>query len=364
MSNKHSAINIYQHCFGFLVVIAILNTLSCHHPDEPVQPPEPGKRDYTWTVDTLAYINSYQTLMYDIWASSPKDVYTVGHNERGSGCMYHYNGEQWSPVKLYLGEGGLIDVGMDLTAIYGFSSNNIWAVGINDSVNDNPPPNFFHSALIIHYDGTAWRKVDIEKGGSLNTVWGAQPNDVWAGGYKGALYHYNGEVWNKLSFDSRLIFCSISGINASDVYATAQKNLGVLYPLDTLEMILFHYDGLQWAQVDSFVSAWDLPEWKFGVSLWCTKRLYATSYGVYTPEGKAWRELLSSTEPLITRGSSDQNYFAVGGPNCIWHWNGTDWKEFPNLIYVGGWLTGVWTDNHETFIIGMDGIYTYVLHGK
>ncbi|MFQ5631413.1 MAG: hypothetical protein ACE5I1_21785, partial [bacterium] len=72
----------------------------------PVAPPDP--RHLTWTVDTLRYPDSFQTLMYGIWGSSPNDVYAVGHTNVVRGNMYHYNGKSWQDVLLASGWGGNI----------------------------------------------------------------------------------------------------------------------------------------------------------------------------------------------------------------------------------------------------------------
>ncbi|MGH2567772.1 MAG: hypothetical protein ACRDGA_05490, partial [Bacteroidota bacterium] len=92
---------------------------------EPIKDP----RSYTWTIDTLAYPGSFQTAMRDIWGSSPTNVYVVGHNSDGFGKMFHFDGQEWKPVGLNPIEGGTIEGPIDLSAIHGFSRDNIWVVG-------------------------------------------------------------------------------------------------------------------------------------------------------------------------------------------------------------------------------------------
>ncbi|MBI5217140.1 MAG: hypothetical protein HY960_15395, partial [Ignavibacteriae bacterium] len=149
-----------------LLIILILVSFSCEEDEtQPDETPKPGKRDYTWTVDTLAYPGSFQTLMQDIWASSPTDVYVVGHNDQNRGQMYHFNGVQWSPVKLLVIEGGGVTTGpIDLGAIYGFAANDIYAVGERIYQNPSPPPNFLDSSLIIHFDGRQWKEEVSQRG--------------------------------------------------------------------------------------------------------------------------------------------------------------------------------------------------------
>ena len=105
----------------FIITIAFtLLFLSMCCKDEPTKPPDDTTKDpltYTWTIDTLAYPGSMQTTMRDIWASSPTDVYVVGHNDQNRGLMYHYDGKSWSDVKLAASQGGQILGAMDLSAV-------------------------------------------------------------------------------------------------------------------------------------------------------------------------------------------------------------------------------------------------------
>ena len=84
-------------------------------------------RDYSWTIDTLSFQGSAQTMMTSLWGSSPTDVYAVGHNDQSIAVMWHYDGKSWTNVKLNPREGGgnTIDGPLSLFSIYGFSQNNI-----------------------------------------------------------------------------------------------------------------------------------------------------------------------------------------------------------------------------------------------
>ena len=125
--------------------------------------------------------------MFDIWASSPKDAYVVGHSDIGKGTMYRYDGNVWRPVLLHISEGGLIEGGFDLNSIWGFSSNDIWSVGEKSTNND--------SGMVIHFDGASWKEVPAPGTYWLLTIWGANSNDLWVGGYGGMLFHYIGGYW-------------------------------------------------------------------------------------------------------------------------------------------------------------------------
>ncbi|MDF2691996.1 MAG: hypothetical protein K0S65_379 [Labilithrix sp.] len=71
----------------------------------------------------------------------------------------------------------------DLRGVYGFSADDIWAVG--------------DGATVVHWDGTVWTKVGTPFDGAkvkprLFAVWGSGPKDVWIGG-NGVMLHLEGK---------------------------------------------------------------------------------------------------------------------------------------------------------------------------
>ena len=334
----------------------------------PANTPQPGKRNYVWTVDTLSYPGSFQTLMKCIWASSAKDVYVGGHNSLiGQGTMYHYDGSRWTPESLLVDKGGTITRGFDISAIYGFARNDVYAVGEYIYRNSTPPPNFLDSSLIIHFDGGTWREMQLpERGRQMISVWGASPTDVWFGGAYGTLYHYDGVSIRKVPFDSLTGFSCMAGSSPSNIYATCVRKIDFVPPDDSSFYFLYKYNGHAWKAIDSFLVTIYTPDWKFGLSLWESENanLYSATYGVYLLENGAWRQLFYNELTLLISGSSDQNIFAVGDRGRVFHWNGTDWKRWTEIEDQNKLLGGVWTNNVETFIVGIDGLVTFIIHGK
>ncbi len=69
-----------------------------------------------------------------------------------------------------------------LRAVFGFSADDVWAVG--------------DAATVIHWDGTTWTKLttpfDSESvKPKLLSIWGSGPKDVWIGG-RGTMLHFEG----------------------------------------------------------------------------------------------------------------------------------------------------------------------------
>jgi hypothetical protein len=83
----------------FCITMLLFGVGSCKK--NPIEPPDeeqenltPGRRDYTWTVDT---IKNYTLHLYSIWGKTPNDVFTVGPYSGDQ--IWRFNGEKWYPEK-------------------------------------------------------------------------------------------------------------------------------------------------------------------------------------------------------------------------------------------------------------------------
>ncbi|HVH46660.1 MAG TPA: hypothetical protein VM925_30170 [Labilithrix sp.] len=65
-----------------------------------------------------------------------------------------------------------------LTAVWGSSANDVWAVGSGGS--------------IVHYDGAAWAATPTNVTNTFHAVWGSGPNDVWAVAMTDTILHSAG----------------------------------------------------------------------------------------------------------------------------------------------------------------------------
>jgi len=352
-----------------LIAIFGLLFLSMCCKDEPTKPPDEiikNPREYVWTVDTLAYPGSMQVYMKSIWASSPTDVYVVGHNERGFGKMYHFNGISWTDVKLSTAQGGQIDGAIDLVDIIGFGSNDIYAVGEKIYTNPAPPPNFLDSSLIIHFDGTQWREIQIPRMRGLASVWGANSQDVWADGYYGSLYHFDGLLWNRILIDTTLSFGNIFGLSPKDVYTTCARILDKDNQRDSTQYLMYHFNSSSWSAIDSSYEFLGYYQERFGFNLWgTTTSIYSANQAVYKKTGSSWIPILNTGLPFYSIFGTDDNNFFVGGyGNQIYHFNGTDWFQFKQLSDATKFCTSIWCNDKEAFIVSGDGSKTWIFHGK
>ncbi|MCH8171192.1 MAG: hypothetical protein IIB07_08720 [Bacteroidetes bacterium] len=375
MSNilKNNKINIKQIPYILISLFLIIQGCKSNN-SSPVQPDPPkDPRTYTWSADTLSMVGSAQVLMRSIWGSSPKDVYAVGHNDQGHGVMWHYDGTSWTDVKLNSTfQGGNILGSLTLRAVYGFSANNIYAVGQHNSSNPNPPPNFLFTSLIIHYDGTAWIEVSLPSvGGGLNAVYGTSSNDIWAGG-EDALYHYDGVKWMR---DSVLVAVPSGSFFQFTSFASYNSNIysiGVTIKKSTGEITnyLLKENNTNLAVIDSFQRTQGS---KFGSELWASPNgtLYSNFPSLFKYNGTSWSNIFQGRGSITdVKGMSDDNLFITGTNSLVYHFNGTDWKDISsNLSKITNTVyRAVWTDGTEAFIIELPQTgfpqKTVIWHGK
>jgi len=356
--------------YAGLIIILFIYLAGCKTSDNGIEvKPAKDPRTYTWTADTLGYPGASQTLMDDIWGSSSNDVYVVGHNSTaGNGVMWHYDGNKWTNTHLLTSEGGQISGAIELASIYGFSGTDIYAVGKRIRPNPTPPPNFIDSSLIIHYDGSAWRQVNIIAGSMLTYILGSSSNNIWACGNFNTLYHYDGNKWTR---DSVLI--DVPQNQAFHILSVAAGNSGTyltsytsFIDLSDTKTYLLKRENTSWVKTDSS------GFYTYKLYRSSSGELYHAGYGgIYKNEGNQWVNIFSPNQYVAEMSaSSDDNIFAVGqgGANKVYHYNGTDWKEIEQLTLPGADYWAVWTDGTEAFVVGhiYDAPYqkTIIWHGK
>lgn len=351
-------------------LLVILSTCS----DNPAGP-DGGSEDprlYTWSVDTLAFPNSLQTLMDKIWGSSPNNVYVVGHNERGFGMMYHYNGTNWQPT-------GLPRLDAGSPAFYdlqGFAGDDIWAVGFGSRTNHNPPPTTIYTGFVLHYDGTGWREQAVplpdSNGTLLYAVGGTSSSNLYVGGRNGLMFHYDGTRWQSDSLPSEVLV-PYKQWDYGAIAIEGNPRTGevfMLYKAATLDRYLLKNESGEWKilmnmhlntiYADLWMSPWG--------------KLYAGVEGdVQVWNGTDWEYVLpeeSEARFLATgvHGTAEDNLFVVGDGQ-VFHYNGVDRFAYESLQFPESMLDmKVWSSDGEVFVLAQDvssfPMVTLIYHGK
>ena len=172
----------------FVVVISftVLVLSSCNN--NPVDPqPQPGRRDYTWTIDEIKP-GDESLYLGRIWGSSPSDVWAIGSSSWTATSIWHFNGVNWRCDST--------SRNIQPFAIFGFLSNEVWLGNSNST--------------IWKYDGTKWLqygeykvngfdRIDINyfDGTSRENIYGVGFADIYnSNTAKAIIMHYNGNNWN------------------------------------------------------------------------------------------------------------------------------------------------------------------------
>lgn len=175
-----------------LLVPIVIYSCKTTSTTEPTEEQIPGRRDYTWTVDTLETLYSH---LYSAWGLSPDDIWAVGHGMGIENFLWHYDGIKWT-------RGDLKPCGWIFpNSIHGFSKNNIWIAG--------------DEGKILHYDGNTWKPFFTYfppeyRMSYFHSVWGDSPDNVYAVGtydslennldnFYGLILHYNGKEWQRVN---------------------------------------------------------------------------------------------------------------------------------------------------------------------
>jgi hypothetical protein len=329
---------IFLSCFLFA-----LNTCS----ENPVtdDTPQPGRRDYTWTIDTL---NVPEGRSIPSW-------------------------------------------------MWGTGTNNIWALGTS----------YTNAYAIWHYNGSSWKNYVPDKYLDPRGLWGSSSNDIWTGSSDGSMWHYNGTMWSEYSVINipgyqTFIVQSIAGSSANNVYA-----VGFADSIDgsTYKGVLVHYNGIEWQQVNipnirnSFVQiAFDdvsksviFKGWEFdkpdeyiysfngkelknifhttmGIDLSSIgKNIYAkTNFKLYKYQNETlsiFKDFSSTNYEGGTWGRSELDFFTINWDG-IGHYNGTD------LITIYQKKNNDWSPDgaiifeKDVFFIWNDFFNTFIVHGK
>ena len=132
--------------------------------------------------------------------------------------------------------------GVWLSAIWGSSTQDIWAVGQAS----------LSTYGIWHFNGTSWEKYHQTPGGGLSGLWGTANNNIWLGNVGGLLWHFNGSEWvfhSKLKIEGYEEFCiqKIWGLSENEIYLLGAKTYGE-NPVE--ELGIFKYDGNSWKRIN------------------------------------------------------------------------------------------------------------------
>jgi hypothetical protein len=337
----------------FILLLTITLALSCDTTEPPDDDLKPGRRDYTWVVDTLAYPGSYQTYMYTIWGASENELWTAGHNERGFGKVYFYNGNHWQAKEIPNIQAPIF------YSILGFARDNFYLAGSTNHLDSNN--SLIDYSLILNYTGTEFTSVVFKSGGSIFTMTGSQDN-IYAAGKNNIIFNYDGNQWKSIKLKN------ISSENISNFFITSilfvESKLLILAQSSN-KIIKTHffleYSNGTYTVIDSFKNN---ENYLWGSKLWLSpnNEIFSVNPSLFRLTNKGWQKILDDGQLYTAiHGTSSKNIFIAG--HTVKHFNGKNWYHFDELSNKYGIATAVYCFSNDVYVVFINGTATYIVHG-
>lgn len=348
-----------KNAFVFVTWLISIFTLSCKESPSENNNKIKTPLEMTWTVDTLAYPESAQTLMTQFCAFVPNDIYIVGWCSYVGGEMYHYDGKSWSPVNVVKDIGG-----HRINRLYGFSPNNIWGAGYEGEHN-----------LLVHYNGIKWENIGLTTQGNLLAIDADSPNNIYAVGKNGVIYHYDGNKWIYEKFIPKLLDNTSFQYYSVAVYNSETFILGLGINNGFSKKYIIKGKIGSWGIVDSVDMTEPNLKVKWGIDAFekgGNGKLYSYGYNnFFVYENGLWKLLPTPNEG--NRGIGfyvrESNYMISLGNNVDF-FDGVSWRSLTpklnnnNLVF----FRDAWSNGEELFLIATkDGQFpqkTIVYHGR
>ncbi|MGI8333336.1 hypothetical protein ACRYCC_25575 [Actinomadura scrupuli] len=137
---------------------------------------------------------------------APDDVWAVGTTGSGALIM-HFDGRAWRRERCPSGRSSLTDV-------VALPDGSAWAAGGDG---------------LLHWNGRRWRRVDPGLG-SVNTLAALSPTEVWAAGGRGELARFDGEKWHRADspapLDGAAVWLGAASVAPDTVWMVGSQRTG------------------------------------------------------------------------------------------------------------------------------------------
>lgn len=344
-----------------LSTLPFLTHLSCNT-TEPTDELKPGRRDYTWTVDSIS--GPGVPYLQSIWGSSPTDIWGAGFSEDVRNCLWHYDGISWkrategTPIT-ELGNGSKIVGG-----VWGTAQNDVWAFGgrlFSDPERTEP--------FVMHYNGSQWLEVLGDKSQmptGCRDIYAVRKDHFWISSSEYVSEYIDG-IWKKYSIGENYIIPSIEGIGSS-VYLTA-------FPIGVDSLYLMKLVNDEFIKVDLTTLFGSGKFGHFALTFGSKKVFSFDGYGIYEAIvneeiifSNTWKTIISTSSRGFASSIklSNTSIWAVGNNFYPYHFNGVDWQPIDiysgNAPITGNVFWGIWGNEGEIFICDTEN--NLIFHGK
>ncbi|MCB0732183.1 MAG: hypothetical protein KDC88_14240, partial [Ignavibacteriae bacterium] len=299
------------------VLFSLLYLGSCD--DGPTEPEnEPGRRDYVWEYDTLKIDQNDIMSIYEIWGSSPDNIWVGGYGDTYRNSLWHYNGINWQK---HIRSGG-----GDISGFFGIDQNNIWMVTGNNT--------------IWKYNGTSWNEIIHFKyvgydAVALNSIDGFSNSEIYAVGFAGNFFDskrtriimkFDGTSWSFVNIPELdevfgNVYCDKyeKKIFINSHRETTPNSPSYLYILegDSLKQIINSSDVISMGKINGRVY---IVEKKKIYNYYKNQLRLVKDFSNTNFVGRIW-------------GRSEKDFFCVTWDFTIAHYNGTDLVDIIPISY-------------------------------
>ena len=329
--------------YSLSLILTFISFNSCNttEPEEL----KPGRRDYNWTVDTLKPAEG-RSIPYSMWGANANDVWAVGLSYLNAYCIWHFDGISWNNYTP--------DKYINPTCIWGTANNNIW-IGSSDGA-------------YWHYDGIKWNKfsetsIPNYQQFIIQSMYGNSPNNIYAVGladsvdgstYKGIITHYNGNKWELVniptihtSFD-QILYDEISGKFIITGWIINQADESIYtFNGTTLENVFNSQDGVSINRIGQNI---------YSV---LKNKIYKYKNNYF----EQFLDLSSTTYAGAAYGRNEKDFFTINWDG-IGHYNGIDLVTIYQKWNNDWFPNGATVFEKDVFFVWDDSYNTFIVHGK
>lgn len=333
-------------------------------PPDPSNSEPKKKIKYSWSIDTLSFYptsdNFGNFIVQDIWGASDTNIFVAGYEQYTSSTIWHYYGSRWERESLFTFQGGKIVAPFSFFAFLGFASNDIYAFGSKELYGS---PSHTRS---LHYNGEQWSEVKIPDGLLMYNAVSINNHDFYVGGTNGQLFHYLDGQWTvdtiKHSYFPELPYYNVMPIsyNKDGVYAaTTQYNAskGRVY----CQFILYNNGNV--IRLDSTV---DYDHKWGGLNYWVgpSGRIYSSGdKGVFVYLNNHWQNIFGNEPMIRISGTTDERIFGLSSSGNVYRYDGINWEIIFSIKSNRSIEGKVWCSQNDIFVAIYQFPKSYVFHG-
>ena len=228
-----------------------------------------------------------------------------------------------------------------LTAVWGTSAGDIWAIGGDPEATGN---------TVMHFDGTQWQSLTTGFTGDLWWVYGFEGGSVFMGGLDGLILRYRDGTFERMQTPGNATVYGIWGTSENDLWAVGGNVSAGAFA--------WRYDGSSWTDAEGFppVLVQSASLFKVWGSAADDVWLVGTGGVILHYDGDRITQVRSeTTRDLFTVHGAAGRVAAVGGfgTGVIVEDDGDGWHDVtpqgtPHVV-------GIWLGEADSYAVGLEG---------